>query len=97
MQILLGILFKSETSYDDMMDSLDHYQNYVPSVSCEKDIPDTGRLEDNHFLTHLLEVIIFLLLKQEEYSVHIRTRETQTEWHFAHGRRLACQSMLYGG
>ena len=41
-------------SYDDMMDILDHYQNYVPSVSCEKDIPDTGRMEDNHFLTTLV-------------------------------------------
>ena len=53
-QIPLGILLKSETSYNDMMDILDHYQNYVPSVSCEKDIPDTGRIEDNHFLTTLV-------------------------------------------
>ena len=54
MQIPLGILLKSETNYDDMMDILDHYQNYVPSVSCEKDIPDTSRMEDNHFLTTLV-------------------------------------------
>ncbi len=54
MQIPLGVLLKNETSYDDMTEILEHYQLYVPSLSCEKYIPDTGVTDDKEFLTTLL-------------------------------------------
>ena len=54
MQIPLGVLLKNEISYDDMTEILEHYQMYVPSLSCEKHIPNTGVTEDKQFLTTLL-------------------------------------------
>ncbi len=40
--------------YEDMTEILEHYQMYVPSVSCDKQIPDTGITDDKQFLTTLL-------------------------------------------
>ena len=47
-------MLKNETNYDDMTEILEHYQMYVPSVLCEKDIPETGITEDKQFLTTLV-------------------------------------------
>jgi len=33
---------------------LEHYQNYVPSLTCEKDITDIEFVEDKHFLKTLV-------------------------------------------
>ena len=33
---------------------LEHYQTYVPSVTCEKHIPEMGKTEDKRFLTTLV-------------------------------------------
>ena len=37
-----------------MTDILEHYQNYIPSVPSEKDIPEAGITEDRHFATTLV-------------------------------------------
>ena len=54
MQVSLGVLLKSETSYEDMTEILEHYQTYVPSVPCEKSIPESGTTPDKCFLTTLV-------------------------------------------
>ncbi len=48
------MLLKNETNYEDMTEILEHYQTYVPSVVCEKHIPEMGLTEDKHFLTTLV-------------------------------------------
>ena len=49
-------------NYEDMMEILEHYQMYVPSVRCEKYILDTGITEDKQFLTTLLGASRFLVV-----------------------------------
>ena len=53
-QVPLGVLLKSETNYEDMTEILEHYHTYVPSVNCEKFIPETGITPDKCFLTTLV-------------------------------------------
>lgn len=54
MQVPLGVLLKSETNYEEMTQILEHYQSYVPSVNCEKCIPEIGITQDKRFLTVLV-------------------------------------------
>ena len=37
-----------------MTEILQHYQTYVPSISCEKNIPGTGIAQDKKFVTTLV-------------------------------------------
>ena len=37
-----------------MTEILEHYQTYVPSLTCEKDIPEAGLTEDKCFLPTLV-------------------------------------------
>ena len=53
-QVLLGVIPKSETNYEDMTEILEHDQTYVPSISCEKNIPGTGIAQDQKFVTSLV-------------------------------------------
>ena len=59
MQVPLGILPKSETKYDDMLDILDHVHTYVPSkcIQRSKIVPLTGEVvdfNDREFTTTLI-------------------------------------------
>ena len=56
MQIPLGVLPKQETLYDDMIDILEHYKQYLPSktVQLNEKIPGSDDTEDAAYIKTLL-------------------------------------------
>ena len=59
LQVPLGIILKDETKYDDMIDILEHIQQYVPVKHVQRElvVPVTGEvlhLEDQEFARTLV-------------------------------------------
>ena len=52
----MGVLPKNETIYEDMVDILEHYKNYVPSipVRLQEPIPGSDETEDRAYVRTLL-------------------------------------------
>ena len=68
-QVPLGVLLKSEIKHEDMVDIMEHYQNYVPTKSSEAeyhdpDSDDIVKLHIDHFhyinpCSNLSSIVIF--------------------------------------
>ena len=52
----MGVLPKNETVYEDMIDILEHYKKYVPSIPVQlsEPIPGSNEIEDRAYVTTLL-------------------------------------------
>ena len=77
LQVPLGVLLKSEIKHEDMVDIMEHYQNYVPTRSSEAeyhdpDSDDIVKLHIDHF-HHLLFVGDQLTAERAQGAKNIRS------------------------
>ena len=54
MQVPLGVLPKSEISYADMVEILEHYQQYIPHGNVNVNVPGSTETVDKQYITTLI-------------------------------------------